>query len=107
MKKLNGNEEFTLNGENYRITVNNFWSWAYSDLLNNTSRGILAEFLVYTATNREQSILNLDLWDFYVLPTAVLDRERPAQKSISLSALIRLQPTKVKFPDLGKTIESM
>ena len=46
MNQLNGNEEFTLGGKNSGITVNEFWSWAYSDLLNNTYRGVLAEFLV-------------------------------------------------------------
>ena len=27
-------------------TVQNFWQWAYSDLVNNTTRGVLAEYLV-------------------------------------------------------------
>ena len=27
-------------------TVGDFWAWAYSDILTNTSRGIFAEFLV-------------------------------------------------------------
>ena len=30
-------------------TVGEFWSWAYSDLKENTSRGVLAEFLVASA----------------------------------------------------------
>ncbi|REJ09096.1 hypothetical protein [Halobacillus trueperi] len=30
-------------------TIVEFWSWAYSDLLSNTNRGILAEFLVGNA----------------------------------------------------------
>lgn len=46
MDKLYGNEKFTLCGNDLEITVSDFWSWAYSDLLNNTSRGVLAEFLV-------------------------------------------------------------
>ncbi len=31
------------------VTVKDFWSWAYSDLLVNTNRSVLAEFLVATA----------------------------------------------------------
>ena len=46
MKRFDGNEEFTLGGENTGITVGEFWGWAYSDLLDNTLRGVLAEFLV-------------------------------------------------------------
>ena len=46
MELLNGNENFTLDGNDTGISVSEFWSWAYSDLLNNTLRGVLAEFLV-------------------------------------------------------------
>lgn len=46
MEPLNGNENFTLDGKDTEIPVSEFWSWAYSDLLNNTLRGVLAEFLV-------------------------------------------------------------
>lgn len=49
MKTLSGNEDFTLNGQPAGISVTEFWSWAYSDLLNNTGRGVLAEFLVKSA----------------------------------------------------------
>lgn len=49
MNQLNGLEKFTLHGADSDITVKEFWSWAYSDLLNNTYRGVLAEFLVYKA----------------------------------------------------------
>lgn len=34
-------------------TLNDFWSWAYSDLLQNAERGVLAEFLVAKALNIE------------------------------------------------------
>lgn len=33
------------------VTVGNFWSWAFSDILINTNRAIFAEFLVGTALN--------------------------------------------------------
>ncbi|MBR1629239.1 MAG: hypothetical protein IJ679_08260 [Lachnospiraceae bacterium] len=187
MKILTGREEFTQNGKSTGYTVSDFWSWGYSELLNNTLRGVLAEFLVYaslnhpregemrdnwqsydvmsptgrrievksaaylqiwtdedhysqmifdiapklpwgrehgmgsvknrncdlyvfcvyTALSREQSILDLDLWGFYVLATFVLDREIPKQKSISLSSLLRFHPVKTNFSKLGETIESI
>ncbi len=31
------------------VTVGDFWSWAYSDVLNNTNRAVFAEFVVGTA----------------------------------------------------------
>ena len=46
MEQLNGNEPFTLRGSDTSIVLQDFWRWAYSDLLNNTLRGVLAEFLV-------------------------------------------------------------
>lgn len=51
MDKLVGNEKFTLFGNELEMTVSDFWSWAYSDLLNNTSRGVLAEYLVKSSFN--------------------------------------------------------
>ena len=49
MQTLTGNEEFTLHGTSAGISVKDFWSWAYSDLLDNTQRGVMAEFLVYSS----------------------------------------------------------
>ena len=49
MEQLNGNEPFTLHGSDTSIMLQDFWRWAYSDLLNNTHRGVLAEFLVHSA----------------------------------------------------------
>ena len=49
MKSLTGNEEFTLHGANTGISIKDFWCWAYSDLIDNTQRGVVAEFLVYSS----------------------------------------------------------
>ncbi len=187
-EQLTGNEEFTLHGTGVEITVSDFWSWAYSDLLNNTYRGVLAEFLVfsalsstplpdsqmradwlpydvtspsgrrievksaaylqswtkeyysqiifdiapkygwtpeegyapeskrnsdlyvfcvYTALTRDKSLLDLDLWDFYVLPTSVLNEKVPEQKKIGLQSLLKLGPVKTDYASLGATIESI
>jgi len=180
---LTGLEPFTFHGNETGITLNDFWSWAFSDLLNNTLRGVMAEFLVsstlpsdkcridwtpydlisptgrrievksaaylqaweqehfskilfdisprrswspetgysaeskrhsdlyvfcvYTALSRDNSILNLDLWDFYVLPTWLLDEYRPTQKTISLDSLIALTAVKCDFNTLKQQIESV
>ncbi len=188
MQTLTGNEEFTLHGASAGISVKDFWSWAYSDLFDNTQRGIMAEFLVYssirsthdsqmrenwlpfdvtspsgrrievksaayiqawtpenifaqvrfdigkklawdnatasyaseakrncdlyvfclfTAMTKDVSLLNLDYWDFYVLPTSVLNEKLPNQKSIAFSALQKLNPVKTDYAGLGAVIETI
>ncbi len=58
---LTGNEEFILHSKNAGITVMDFWRWAFSDLINNTQRGIMAEFLVYSSLNQvtQSSIMQI------------------------------------------------
>lgn len=184
MEQLNGNEPFTLHGSDTSIILQDFWRWAYSDLLNNTHRGVLAEFLVhsalgikdvaradwlpfdltspsglrievkssaylqawtpedvfsqiifdiskklawdgatysskamrnndlyvfcvFTARTRDVSILDLDHWDFYVLPTSVLNEKVPEQKKISLSSLLKLEPIKTDFSGLPAAVGSV
>lgn len=189
MEQLTGNEEFILHGTSVGISVKNYWSWAYSDLIDNTQRGVMAEFLVYssirntppdtqmrenwlpfdvtspsgrrievksaayiqawtpenifaqirfdigkklawdnatasyaseakrncdlyvfclfTAKTKDISLLNLDYWDFYVLPTSVLNEKVPEQKGISLSSLLKLGPVKTDYAGLGAVIESI
>nr|WP_300660595.1 hypothetical protein [uncultured Acetatifactor sp.] len=187
--QLTGNEEFTLHGTSAGITVMDFWRWAYSDLIDNTQRGVMAEFLVYsslnsstpdtqmrenwlpfditspsgrrievksaayiqtwtpenifaqirfdigkklawdnatatsatvakrncdlyvfclfTAKTKNVSLLNLNYWDFYVLPTSILDEKVPNQKGIALSSLLKLEPVKTDYAGLGAVIESI
>lgn len=187
--QLTGNEEFTLHNTSVGITVLDFWRWAFSDLIDNTQRGVMAEFLVYsslssvtpdakmrenwlpfdvtspsgrrievksaayiqawtpenifaqirfdigrklawdnatasysseakrncdlyvfclfTAKTKDISLLNLDYWDFYVLPTSVLNEKMPEQKGISLSSLLKLEPVKTDYAGLGAVIESI
>lgn len=188
MEPLTGNEEFTLRSIGTGLTVKDFWTWAYSDLIDNTQRGVMAEFLVYssfrntpysqmranwlpfdvtspsgrrievksaayiqawtlenifaqirfdigkklawdnanasysseakrncdlyvfcvfTAKTRDISFLNLDYWDFYVLPTSVLNEKVPNQKGIALSSLLKLNPVKTDYARLGNVIETI
>ena len=41
-----GKETFRVRGEDVDITILDYWRWAYSVMLDNTVRGVLAEFLV-------------------------------------------------------------
>ncbi len=189
MERLTGNEEFTLHGSGAGITVMDFWRWAYSNLIDNTQRGVMAEFLVYsslnsnpqhtqmrenwlpfdatspsgrrievksaayiqawtpenifaqirfdigkklawnnesasfaseakrncdlyvfclfTAKTKDVSLLNLDYWEFYVLPTSVLNEKVPNQKGIALSSLLKLEPVKTDYTGLSEAIETI
>ena len=37
-----------------RLNKQEFWEWAYDDLLTNTTRGVLAEYIVATAPRSEE-----------------------------------------------------
>mgnify|MGYP000884845178 CR=1 FL=1 len=51
MKTLRGNEPVTFEGKSIGRTLIDFWKWNSSDLLNNTLRGALAEFIVASSLN--------------------------------------------------------
>lgn len=187
-EQFNGNEKFTISALEVGISLSDFWSWAYSDLINNTQRGILAEYIVfssmygiaksnsrvrndwmsydiltpsgrrvevksaaylqswtkeyyskilfdispkhlwspdegysleckrncdlyvfciYTALTRDKSPLNLDLWDFYILPTSILNNKVAEQKTIALQSLLKLSPIKTDYSSLGQNIETL
>lgn len=64
-------------------------------------------FCLFTAKTRDVSLLNLDYWDFYVLPTSVLNEKMTDQKSIALSSLLKLDPVKTDYAGLGNVIETI
>ena len=185
MKILTGNEHFTYEGMPARILLNDFWAWSSSDLLNNTLRGALAEFLVasaigvdtsrarqdwtpydllspsgrkievkcsayiqswntdrlskiqfsirparswdsendfsdevkrwsdlyvfclYASKDRNETPLHLEQWEFYLLPTSVLDNQCKGQKSISLGSLLSLSPIKTTYENLREAIDNL
>lgn len=66
-EKKSGKESFQTDNEDLPFSVLNFWQWYASDLLDNTTRGFLAEFLVaqalgQTGTPRVE-------WDAYDVKT--------------------------------------
>lgn len=60
-----GDEKLSFNGRETGLTIQDFWSWAFSDLLDNTLRGSYAEFIVAAALGidltRERA--NWEPWD--------------------------------------------
>ena len=183
-KLLDGREPFHGPGITQPLLLIDYWKWSGSVLLDNTARGILAEFLIATALGLhkkprrewdesdlrmesgttievknsayvqswEQSKpsvvefgiaphrswnaetgeyregvkrwaniyvfcvfigkkplhpLDTSKWDFYVLPTKVLDQKCPEQKTIRLSSLEKLSPRKCRYADLKETISDL
>ena len=66
MEKMTGNECFYYNNSSTGYLLNDFWQWSASDLLNNTQRGVLAEFIVAKALDIETYSPRLD-WEPYDL----------------------------------------
>ena len=81
--------------------------WDGSTYAPNANRsGDLYVFCVFTAHTRDVLPLDLSYLDFYVLPTSVLDDRVPEQKRITLSSLLKLEPTKCDYKGLGTVIEN-
>jgi hypothetical protein len=64
-------------------------------------------FALLHPTDRETiDPLDLSQWTFYVLPAAILDARCPTQKTIRLSSLEKLSPTRASFDELRGAIRS-
>lgn len=182
----NGNEKLVFGENELPFTMLDFWQWGYSNLLDNTLRGVFAEFVVKSALalngndtnqgerwwhpydltgpgglrlevkcsayiqNREQAdglskisftiaptrlfneyadysveaarhsdvfifcvwtaeqrnipIFDMSYWDFYVVPTKVIDEMKGDNKTLSFQGLMQLNPAKCDFYTLRKTI---
>lgn len=65
-------------------------------------------FCLYTETNRSKADpLILDGWDFYILPTKVLDDVCGPQKTISFPSLINLGPVKADYSSIKAAVISL
>jgi hypothetical protein len=49
--------------------------------------------------------LNLDQWEFYVLSTEQINREKGSQKSIGLSGLLKMQPIVTGFDGIKNAVD--
>lgn len=179
-----GQEFFHIRGNNIGHNFLSFWQWSSSNILSNTLRGILAEYIVsidiqcpykfrdewddfdlitpdgikievksasYIQSWKQKKIskisfgiqptkiwtendkrslvakrqsdyyvfcvlshqvqetidpLNLSQWDFYVLATKKIDEILGAQKTITLSSLLKLSPVKCSFGDIAQSIKN-
>lgn len=60
-------EPFRRDGDPLGLTVGEFWRWAMSDLISNTTRGLLAEFIVARALGATEEVR--ETWDPYDVRT--------------------------------------
>jgi hypothetical protein len=51
--------------------------------------------------------LNLDQWEFYVLPANVLNSLSLTQKTLGLSGLLKLNPCKAKYEEIASCVETL
>jgi hypothetical protein len=49
LSKKTGKEMFSIGDSGTNYSLLDYWSWAHSDLVNNTERGKVAEFIVASA----------------------------------------------------------
>lgn len=64
-------------------------------------------FCLYKGMTENNSPLNLDLWEFYVIKSSVLDEQKPAQKTITLPSLMRLQPLWCDYYGISEAIQTI
>jgi hypothetical protein len=67
ISRKSGDESFHQNGDPLDFEILDFWQWSASNLLNNTQRGILAEYLVAEATGADQGVRSN--WENFDLET--------------------------------------
>jgi hypothetical protein len=65
VKRRSGDEAFTSGGRPLDASVLDFWRWSASDLVDNATRGVLAEFIVGLAVDAGQGVRGS--WDAYDL----------------------------------------
>lgn len=87
------------------------YGWDASTNEYGTERARQADVYVFAVLHhRDKSTLNpldVDQWDFYILPTAVLNERAPTQKKIALTRLEQFQPRKVRFGEISAALEDL
>jgi len=82
--------------------------WDSSTNISSTESIRQADVYVFALLHHQDKLtvdpLNVEQWDFYVLPAAILNEQLPAQKSISLVTLLRLGPERVMFGEVSAAI---
>lgn len=67
MKRHTGNEQFSYNGVPTNRLLLDFWSWQASELLSNTLRGALAEYIVATALDIDTNSSRVNWYEYDLL----------------------------------------
>lgn len=103
-----GDEPFHLDNSPLEHKLLDFWRWAASDLVGNTARGILAEYIVATALGVAEGVRHS--WDAFDLttPSGVKIEVKSAaylqawyHKKLS-AAIFTIRPTRVWNPDTNE-----
>jgi hypothetical protein len=91
----------------FDIAPTRFWDAATNELATEVRRQADLYVFALLAHREKQTLDAMDLsqWEFYLLPTAILNARRAKQKQMSLSTLLRLDPVRCGFRDLGPSIE--
>jgi hypothetical protein len=92
----------------FRISPTNGWDAATNTISDERRRQAdVYVFAVLThQSKRTVDPLDLDQWEFHVLPTDRLNEAVPHQRTISLSRLLSLQPRTVLFDGLASAVET-
>lgn len=68
-----------------------------------------ADVYVFCALNHKEkhslNPLNLDQWEFYILPASILNAKCPTQKTIGLTRLLELDPCRARYEEIASCIE--
>jgi hypothetical protein len=79
--------------------------WAWADEVQR--QAAVYVFCVFAARDKATAYpLDLDQWEFYVLPTRVLNEKAAGQSGIGLNALLRLGPAKASYATLRAAVAS-
>jgi len=79
-----------------------------SSLSKDSTRSRKADIYIFCVlSHKDKETVNplaLEQWDFYVLPTSILNTEIPNQKTITLSSLLSLKPVCARYENLASAI---
>jgi len=65
--RKSGTEPLTIDGNSLGVDLQAFWQWSSSDVLSNSLRGVLAEYIVATALGCNTGVRTQ--WDAYDIKT--------------------------------------
>lgn len=76
-----------------------------TDILQRNSDAFI--FCIFKAQTKDESPLDLDLWDFYILSTKTLNEKRPAMKTITLPSLMQMKPVRCDYYGIEEAIRKI